>query len=180
MKYLLVLLLTIGIFSCIENKKTGTKLDTKPGNIPTSELKGFELIEEFKSNKAKFNSDTLELLSHSTDGGELIVYHDNEFDYVVLDFWLYGETGKLNYTYWTDNDFKFEFIRKVNYKYDKPYYEKGFKVDTATQYLIYSQSKYRLFDSNKNEITDTRLTESTKIELEKFYKDLTEGVEIKK
>lgn len=178
MKYLTILLLTVGLISCVENKKTGTKLDTKPENKTTSELKGFELIENFESNKAKFNSDTLELLDHSTDGGELIVYHDNEFDYVVLDFWLYGETGKLNYTYWTDNDFRFEFVRKINFEYDKPYYEKGFKVDTVTQYLTYSQSKYRLFDSDKNEITDTKLVESTKIELEEFYKDVTEDIEI--
>jgi len=39
-------------------------------------------------------------------------------DYLVLDFWLYGETGKLNYTYLTDKDFKFKFVKQVKYEYD--------------------------------------------------------------
>ncbi|MDZ7741068.1 MAG: hypothetical protein U5Q03_04780 [Bacteroidota bacterium] len=125
-----------------------------------------------------FNSDTLEILDHSTDGGQLIVYHDNEFDYVVMDFWLYGETGKLNYTYWTNNDFKFKFVKKVNYEYDKPYYEEGFKIDSVTKYLTYSQSNYRLFDSDKKEITDKELVDSTKKELEEFYTDIAQEIEI--
>jgi hypothetical protein len=178
MRQIITLLLTIGLFSCVENKKTDSNTETKPEIETNSEINDFDLLENFKSNKRKFNSDTLEILDHSTDGGELIVYHDNEFDYVVMDFWLYGETGKLNYTYWTDNDFKFKFVKKVNYEYDKPYYEEGFKVDSVTRYLTYSQPNYRLFDSKKKEIMDKELVDSTKKELEEFYKDVTQEIEI--
>src|SRR5690606_37119734 len=178
MRHLTILLLTIGLFSCVDNKKTDSNTDTKPEIETDSEINDFDLLENFRSNKRKFNSDTLEILDHSTDGGELIVYHDNEFDYVVMDFWLYGETGKLNYTYWTDNNFKPRFVKKTDYEYDKPYYEEGFKIDSITKYLTYSQPNYRLFDSDKKEITDRELVGSTKRELEKFYKDITQEIEI--
>jgi hypothetical protein len=178
MRHLTILLLTIGLFSCVENKKTDSNTDTKTEAETGSEFNDFDLVENFKSNKSKFNSDTFDILDHSTDGGELIVYHDNEFNYIVLDFWLFGETGKLNYTYWTDNDFKFKVVKKVDYEYDKPYYEEGFKIDSVTNYLSYSQPNYRLFDSSKKEITDREMVDSTKRELEKFYKDVTQEIEI--
>ena len=95
-----------------------------------------------------------------------------------MDFWLYGETGKLNYTYWTDNDFQFKFVKKVNYEYDKPYSEEGFKVDSVTMYLTYSEPNNRLFDSEKKEITDKELVDSTKNELNEFYKDVTQEIKI--
>jgi hypothetical protein len=178
MRYLTIFLLIVGLSSCVENKKTDLEADTKSEIKTKLEINDFDFLENFESNKTKFNSDTIEIQDHSTDGGELIVYHNNEFDYVVLDFWLYGETGKLNYTYWTNVDFKFKFVRKVNYVYDKPYYEEGFKIDSISQYLTYSQPNYRLFDSNKNEITDKELVDSTKREIEEFYKEVTQEIEI--
>ena len=178
MRQIIILLLTIGLFSCVENKETD--LNTQPeSKIETSsEITAFDFLKDFGSNKTQFNSDTIEILDHSTDGGELIVYHDNEFDYVVMDFWLFGETGKLNYTYWTDSDFQIKFVKKVNYEYDKPYYEEGFKVDSTTMYLSYSEPNNRLFDSEKKEITNKELVNSTRNELDKFYKYITEEIEI--
>ncbi|NBG65418.1 hypothetical protein [Acidiluteibacter ferrifornacis] len=178
MRQILILLLTIGLFSCVKNKETDSNTQPEPEIETSSEISDFDLLKDFESNKTKFNSDTLEILDHSTDGGELIVYHDNEFNYVVMDFWLYGETGKLNYTYWTDNDFQFKFVKKVNYEYDKPYYEEGFKVDSVTMYLTYSEPNNRLFDSEKKEITDKELVDSTKNELNEFYKDVTQEIKI--
>lgn len=178
MRQLLILLLSIGLFSCLENKETDSNAQPESEIETSSEISEFDLLKDFESNKTKFNSDTLEILDHSTDGGELIVYHDNEFDYVVMDFWLYGETGKLNYTYWTDDDFQFKFVKKVNYEYDKPYYEEGFKVDTMTMYLSYSEPNHGLFNSEKKEITDEKLVDSTKNELEEFYKDVTQEIKL--
>jgi hypothetical protein len=175
---ILILLLTIGLFSCVENKETDSNTQPEPKIETSSEITAFDYLKDFESNKTKFNSDTLEILDHSTDGGELIVYHENEFDYVVMDFWLFGETGKLNYTYWTDNDFQIKFVKKVNYEYDKPYYEEGFKVDSTAMYLSYSEPNNRLFDSEKKEITNKELVDSTRKELDEFYKDITEEIKI--
>ena len=178
MRQLLIILLTIGLYSCVENKETDSNTKSKPKIETSSEIIDFDLLKDFESNKTKFNSDTFEILDHSTDGGELIVFHDNLFDYLVIDFWLYGETGKLNYTYWTDNDFQIKIVKKVNYEYDKPYYEEGFKVDSATMYLSYSEPINRLFDSEKKEIINQELVDSTKKELDEFYMDVTQEIKI--
>ena len=69
-------------------------------------------------------------------------------------------------------------MKKVNYEYDKPYYEEGFKVDSTTMYLSYSEPNNRLFDSEKKEITNKELVNSTRNELDKFYKYITEEIEI--
>jgi hypothetical protein len=154
--------------------------DSKPEIERNSEINDFDVLEDFIANKIKFTSDTFEILDHSTDGGELIVYHDSEFDYVVMDFMLWGETGKINYTYWTNKDLKFMLIKKVNYEYDKPYYEKGFKIDSVIKYLTYSQTTHKLFDSDKKEITNKELADSTKKELEEFFMDVAREIEILK
>lgn len=141
-------------------------------------LSGFDLIKKFETDKVKFNKDIFELNEHSTDGGELIVYHSNELNYIVLDFWLFGETGKLNYTYWTNNELKFKFIKQVKYEYDKPYYEENFKIDTIRNYLSYPDSGLKLYDKNKIEINDKILIETKRKELESFFNDVTKGIEI--
>ncbi len=178
MKNLAILILFISVYSCVRNQKSETQINSKLNQKSVSELNDFEMINDFESNKAEFNTDTFKLYNHSTDAGELIVFHESESDYVVLDFWLYGETGKLNYTYWTDNDFKFKFIRKISYEYNKPYYEGNYKTDSVIQYLSYSNSEFRLFDSNKNEINDPELVKSTKSELDGFYNDMIKEIEI--
>ena len=99
-------------------------------------------------------------------------------NYLVLDFWLYGETGKLNYTYWTDKELKFKFIKQVKYKYDKPYYEVNFKIDTNTNYMSYLNPEIKLFDKDKNEITDKRMIDTKEKELKSFFNDVTRGIEI--
>ena len=149
---------------------------------PTSELNDFELIKDFEKHKAEFRIDTFELTEHSADGGELKVYHNKNFDYVVFDFWLYGETGRLNYTYWTEKggDNNFKFIKQLDYDYDKPYYKEGYKTDSIIRYLSYSSSSYRLFDINKKEIVESEQVEKTKTDLEFFFKDVIEDVEFLK
>jgi hypothetical protein len=93
---------------------------------------------------------------------------------------LYGETGKLNYKYWTEKsgNMKFKFVKKLNYEYDKPYYEKDYKTDSIIRYLSYSDSKIKLFDINKTEITESELIDKNKLELESFFIDVTKGIEI--
>jgi hypothetical protein len=73
-----------------------------------------------------------------------------------------------------------KFVKKLNYEYDKPYYEENFKVDSTIHYLSYSGMKNRMFDINRNEIQKAALIDSTKNALESFFKDVTKGLEIVK
>jgi len=181
MSRILIILLIIGLYSCGDKQKSEKKTETVTFEQTVSELKDFELLQDFKKNKAEFGTpDSFELNDHSSDGGELKVFHDKDFDYIVFDFWLYGETGKLNYTYWTDKNgnLEFKFVKKLNFVYDKPYYEENFKIDSTINYLSYSGKKIRMFDLNRNEIQKAELIDSTKNELESFFKDVTKGIEI--
>jgi len=174
MKKVITIFLFLCFFSCVEQKKK--EINTVENS--TTSKSNFDLIEIFETNKTKFNTDTFELNEHSTDRGELTVFHSSKVNYLVLDVWLYGETGKLNYTYWTDKEFKFKFIKQVKYVYDKPYYEDNFKIDTITNYLSYSNPEIKLFDKDKNEITDKRMIETKAKELNSFFNDVTRGIEI--
>ena len=180
MNRIIIIFIIIGFYSCGEKQKSEKKAESVEIEKSVSDLKDFELLQDFEKNKAEFGKDTFELNDHSADGGELILFHDKNFDYIVLDFWLYGETGKLNYTYWTEKNgnMEFKFVKQLNYDYDKPYYEEDYKTDSIIRYLSYSDSKTKLFDINKSEITEPEQIEKTKSELESFFRDVTKGIEI--
>jgi hypothetical protein len=180
MNKVLIICLIIGLYSCGEKQKSEKKTEIVEVEKTVFELKDFEFLQDFEKNKAEFGTDTFELNDHSADGGELTVFHDKNFEYIVLDFWLYGETGKLNYTYWTEKngDMEFKFVKQLKYDYDKPYYEEDYKTDSIIRYLSYSDSKTKLFDINKSEITEPEQIEKTKSELESFFRDVTKGIEI--
>ena len=173
MNKVLIFFLLIGFYSCENKTKSSEIIKT------VSELKDFELIQDFEKNKAEFNTEVFNLIGHSSDGGELKVFHDKKFNYVVYDFWLFGETGKLNYTYWTEKKGKlnFKFIKQLEYDYNKPFYVDGYKTDSLIHYLSYSDSKIKLFDMNKSEIKEPAQIKKAKTELESFYKDLIKGIE---
>lgn len=84
----------------------------------------------------------------------------------------------MNYTYWTDKNFKIKFVKQIRFEYDKPYYEEGFKIDTITNYLSYLNTPTKLYDKNKKEINNNILIATKKKELESFFNDVTKGVEI--
>jgi hypothetical protein len=181
MNRILIIFLIIGFYSCEEKQKSEKKTKTAVVERTVSELKDFELLQDFEKNKAEFGTpDTFELNDHSADGGELTVFHDKKFDYVVYDFWLYGETGKLNYTYWTEKNGKivFKFIKQLKYEYNKPYYVEDYKTDSIVRYLSYSDSKTKLFDINNTEITESEQIEKSKTELELFFRDVIKGIEL--
>ena len=180
MNKVLIIFLIIGFYSCGEKQKSEKKTESVEVEKTVSELNGFELLQDFEKNKAEFGTDTFDLFGHSSEGGELTIFHDKKFDYVVYDFWIYGELGKLNYTYWAEKNGKlnFKFVKQLEYNYDKPFYQEGFEVDSTTSYLSYSNSKIKLFDINKTEITESELIEKSKSELESFFRDMTKGIEI--
>ncbi|TXD81004.1 hypothetical protein ESY86_20695 [Subsaximicrobium wynnwilliamsii] len=180
MNKVLIIFLIIGLYSCGEKQKSEKKAEIVEVEKTASKLKDFELVQDFEQNKAEFRIDKFELNDHSADGGELTVFHNKNFDYVVLDFWLYGETGKLNYTFWTEKEgnMKFKFVKQLKYEYDKPYYVENYKTDSIIRYLTYSDSRIKLFDINKTEITESEQIEKSKSELESFFTDVTKGIEI--
>jgi hypothetical protein len=180
MNKVLIIFLIIGLYSCGKKQKSEKKTGTVKIEKTVSGLKDFELVQNFEENKVEFRTDIFELNDHSADGGELTVFHYKNCDYVVYDFWLFGETGKLNYTYWTEKNGKmnFKFIKQLKYEYDKPYYEKDYKTDSIIRYLSYSDSKMKLFDINKTKITETEQVEKSKSELESFFKDVIKGIKL--
>ena len=179
MNKVIITFLIFGIISCSEKIRNDKKMKIDTFEKSTI-LSDFDLIQNFETELMEFNTDTFILSEHSTDGGELIVFHTNKLNYIVLDFWLYGESGKLNYTYWTNKELKFKFIKQVKYEYDKPYYEENFKIDTITNYISYLNTETKLYDKNKNEINNEVLIEIKKKELESFFVDVTKGIEIMK
>jgi hypothetical protein len=138
----------------------------------------FELIDDFTNNKSIFRPDTFKLNDQSTDGGELIAFHTKDRDYLVIDAWLYGETGKLHVTFWTDMKINLKFAQRTNYEYDRPYYEPGYKTQETIEYYSFFDKGFRFYNSDKKEIKE--LGDKKKIEIEKLFADLTKDVEIVK
>lgn len=180
---ILIIILVIGFYSCSKKQKTQKKIEGAVVEKSFSELKGFELLQDFEKSKAEFGTpNAFEINDFSTDGGELKVFSDKDFNYIVFDFWLYGETGKLNYTYWMNKNesMEFKFIKQLKYEYDKPYYAEGFKTDSIIRYMSYSGSKTKLYDANKTEITEPKQIEKSRLEMESFFIDVSKGIKIVK
>lgn len=178
MKRALIIILIIGFYSCSEKRKSQDKNPQKKIEKSNFQINHFRLIQDFEKHKATFTADTLHFFDHSTEGGELKVFLNATSDYIVLDFWLLGEMGKLNYTYWADKDFNFKTVKKLDYQYDKPFYMSGFKTDSTIYYLSYLDSENKLFDINRLEIKNEKIIDSIRIELESFFKDVTKGMGI--
>lgn len=140
--------------------------------------KNFTLIEDFEKSQALFSSDTFDLVGHSTDGGELIAFHDKSKDYFVFDIWLFGESGKIHATYWTDKKLNFKIFRRTDFKYDKPYYEMGYSMTEVTEYISYSNNSVRRYTAEKKELKDK--ANEKQIEGEDFFKAMTRDLKLVK
>lgn len=141
--------------------------------------KNFALIDDFKKTERSFQSDTFNLINQSTEGGELIAYNSKNKDYLVFDIWLFGETGKIHATYWTDKNLNFKIIKRTDFKYDKPFYEKEYRVTETTDYLSYSDDSVRHYNADKKELRDSTTKES-KIKNESFFSEVTKELKIVK
>lgn len=138
--------------------------------------RNFALIEDFEKNQQTFRRDTFDLVGHS-DGGQLVAYHKRDPTYLVFDIWLFGETGKIHATYWTDRDINFKIVKRTDFKYDKPYYEIDYKVTETAEYLSYTDKSVIRYNSDKREIKDS-LADKKKIESEDFFKAITKDLKI--
>src|SRR3989339_214328 len=158
MKQIIPIFLILGLFSCsnIRTKENKTEIAAKEKN--QKELKNFDLISDFEKNKGTFNSDTFDLMNHSTEGGEI---------------------GKQNTKFWTDNDFEFKVVKETNYDYDRPMYEPDFKITETTYFYSYSDSTFKIFDQGKSLIQDSLYLERRK-EIEEFFTEMTKEIEIVK
>lgn len=139
----------------------------------------FPTIEEFNTTKKDYKIDTIELENISSEGGELISYHNNS-NKLCLDFFIYGETGKLNYTYFTDEKLNIHFAIKRDYKYDRSITDENLKIDSTVNFISYENSP-KLYDKDGNEIVDEKLQDSLSLEMKEFLKQImTNNVKINK
>lgn len=138
----------------------------------------FPIIAEFNKTKNQYNRDTIDLEGFSLEGSELVVYHKNT-DTLILDFFVYGETGKLNYTYFTNKNLDYKFVIKRNYTYGRPITEESIKID-STVYFLENDSVSKLYDKNAKEIKDSIVKDTIILEIEHFYQDTSKYIRIKK
>jgi hypothetical protein len=136
--------------------------DTTRQPSASSFYKNFELIEDFEQNKTTFTKDSFDIYELSTDGGQLTAFHHNDKDYVVSDIWLFGETGKVHVMYWTDKQLTTKLVKRTYFEYDKPYYEKNFKIEETTEYYSFIGNHFQIYDSMRNAISQPDDTEKAK------------------
>lgn len=171
---ILTFVVCLGLFSCSVKQSETTKLA-----IESHSDENFQLIDDFEKDKGIFRPDTFELNENSTDGGQLIAYHSQDKDYLVLDIWLFGETGKVHSTYWTDRKLKFKIIKRTDFVYDKPYYEEDYTVTETTEFYSYSDNSFIRYNSNKQEIDNSDNVDS-EMKVKNFFADITKHIEIVK
>ncbi|HAC25210.1 MAG TPA: hypothetical protein DCE81_09870 [Cytophagales bacterium] len=181
---ILTFFICLGLFSCSvkQSETESSTADSVEITTLTTDRhsdKNFDLIDDFEKSKSTFRPDTFELFNHSTDGGQLIAYHTKDKDYLVLEIWLFGETGKIHSTYWTDRKLNFKIIKRTDFVYDKPYYEKDYKVTETTEFYSYSDSSFKRYNSDKQEIKNSDNSES-EVKVKKFFADITKDIEIVK
>ncbi len=167
------------IFLSCSHTKTSNKFlpnQIKNDISTTLKYKAFEWVEDFEKNKSKFHKDTLELQGFSSEGGEVILYKNPQKIYLVWDFKIYNETGQWNYIYWTDKNNRFIFVKQAEYRYNKAIYEADYQIDSIINYLEFLPERIKLYDANKKEITDPKLIEQKKEEIEYFFNELTKGL----
>jgi hypothetical protein len=170
MNKVFIIFLIIGFYSCGEKQESEKNSESVLIEKKLLELNSFGLIKDFEKHKAEFKSDTIRLTNDPANGSGLTIYHSKKFDYLVFDFMVYVEKGIQHNTYWTDKKLKFKFVEQSLLAYKKE--------DFLFRYLAYDNAQVVLFDNKKNEVTDIELTEKTKTELELFFKDKSEGINL--
>ena len=139
----------------------------------------FTLIDDFVSNQPDFLSDTLDLVQQSTEGGQLISYQHDDKAYIVFDIWLFGETGKIHAMYWTDRNLKFKIVKRTDSKYDRPFYERGYKTTETTEYLSYVDNSVNCYDADRKLLKDS-LVSRKQHDFEQLFKDAISEIKIVK
>lgn len=139
--------------------------------------KNFNLIEDFEKTKNTFRQDTFDLNLQSTEGGQLIVFHTADKDYLVLDIKLFGETGKIHATYWTDRELNIKIAKWTDFDYDKPYYENDYKISETTEFYSFLDNSFMRYNSDKQEIKKSDNSE-IEMEIKNFFVDITKDIEI--
>lgn len=182
-----IILLSVGLLCCssgdsettsstYEQRETKSPADSAEIRYP---LENFNLIEDFERDKSIFRSDTFDLNGYSTDGGQLIAYHMKDKDYLVLDVWIFGETGKMHSTYWTDDEFNLKIVKRTDFVYDRPYYVEGYKITETTEFYSYSDSTFTRYNSDKREINTVDNVEN-EVRVKGLFTEIVKEIEIVK
>jgi hypothetical protein len=153
MKKAIALFLMIFLYSCHQNSN-----------------EKFSVVKEFQETRNHYKIDTITLENISSEGGEVVVYFNKNTSNSVMDFYVYGEMGKLNYTFFTDKDLKYQFVIKKDYRYGAPITDKNMKMDSTIYYLDY-KPEVKLFDSNAKEINESQKKNAVKLELDSFFRN---------
>lgn len=135
----------------------------------------FSIVSKFNESKNQYCRDSINLEGLSLEGSELIVYRKNS-DSLILDIFLYGETGKLNYTYFTNNKFEYKFAVKRDYRYNGLITDENIEIDST----IYFLENQKLYNEKKVEIKDLEEVKLITTEIDVFYKDILNLVNFNK
>lgn len=178
--YILALILFIFISSKEDKKEEKIDFITNEKKIDT-----VQIINTIKNQFVTINSDSKdskkiekEILGESTEGGVLVsCFKDDILKKVVLT--NYGEMGKITTEYYfKENNIFFVFEKETNY--DKPMYEKNFKVifDTEKRYYLDDNQLIRWIEGS-NELVDSATLEfkekqkQLRLDLEELKNKLT-------
>lgn len=112
----------------------------------------FEIIDDFEKNKTRFHKDTIDLLGQTTEGGRLIVFRASDKDYIVFDLWLFGEMGKTQTIYWTDEKLNIRIVKRTDYSYDKPFYVEGYQIKETTEFYSLVNGSFKIYNVHREEI----------------------------
>jgi hypothetical protein len=119
--------------------------------------KTFSEFDLFLKDTMNLKKDTFEFFEATTEGGQAIVYHSDQSKYVLIDMWIFGEMGKANYKYFLTQNMKMILAQNITYTYDKPMYERGYKISKTMEYEIFKDEfVIAILDSNKNIIPKTK------------------------
>ncbi|HZY81130.1 MAG TPA: hypothetical protein VFE50_16515 [Cyclobacteriaceae bacterium] len=180
-KTIFIFVICGALFSC-SVKDTETSTPTSAQNEQSTSAKAdgnFNLIDDFEKSSGLFRRDTFELYDQSAEGGQLVALHSKDKDYLVFDIWLFGETGKIHSIYWTDKKLNFILVKRVDYTYDRPFYEDGYKTEEKTSFYSFLNNSFMAYDADRQEMKHSN-TSDMENKLRSFFTDVAKGVEIGK
>lgn len=175
MKYHLLCYLFLTLASCTESRSSTNK---EQGGIPGNAPDTFSEFEKAWTNLEHYTKDTLKTIEFPGEGGEVIVYH-SQAEHLLMQVFIYGTTGKINYFYLLDKKLNHKLTKIVRYYYDRPFTETNMQIDSTINYINYLPG-ISYFDSNRILIKDTSITSALKTESESLFKDIISKTDLHK
>ncbi len=139
---------------------------------------GFSTFDKFSANRNDFVKDSIELEDVSTEGSIIYFYHSSKYDFIVLDYWSYGEMGKLNILFISDKSFNILIAQDKQFNYNKPMYAKNFKTQETCEFYTFEKGvAIGLYSCNRKKINIDKLRfKNKRNELNKTFKQLIKEI----